>query len=316
MCFILLLGFVQIPTLSASAMRNIGADIIIKNPSDEHLATARMWMKRSLLFQDAPSTYRLIGTTYQLEGKVNDAVHIWRNAGLVRHAIGVLLTILPTEPSNRVVWEHQVIPLISESEDWVQLGNTYLKLSEYKAAIAAYRKALKKGMTLKTLGEADVSYSIGAIYQYKLNDLDQALKAYEEAKALGSFQNEWNEFNTYLQIASLLLTKDSVTAFQAAQVAVDLKPMNVLAHTVFGLSIYSATGKLDAAERQMDIAAQLNPASLWPWLHRAQLYMYADQYEAAIGAYRHALTIDPDNRLAREMIAYIQQTFLQKDPIP
>ena len=92
--------------------------------------------------------------------------------------------------------------------------------------------------------------------------------------------------------------------------------MNVLAHTVFGLSIYNATGKLDAAEREMDIAAQLNPASLWPWLHRAQLYMYADQYEAAIGAYRHALRIDPDNRLAREMIAYIQQTFLQKDPIP
>jgi len=301
----------QLPRFLADVTRNLGALMLIHGKATEQSVVVQTWLAYSYQLSANPHTLRLIGTLYQQEGKFTEAIQAWQQANMTEYAIETFLALLPTAPPNRFDWENQFISLITKRTDWVRLGNIFQKRGNSARAVDAYQQALRSPSGTQEISKADIYYNLGYVYQFQLNDFAKALDAYYAAKQAGKFQDEWREFNTYLQIASLELGKNDRIALASAQMAVWLKPNNDLAHTVLGLAIYAATGDLQAAEREMILAAHLNPKSLWPWLHRAQLYLDAHKYEEAIDAYKQVLILDPNYEFAKKMIEYVQQNFLK-----
>ena len=215
---VVLLAF-QSPRLLASMTHNLGALMLIQHKPDQYSVAAQSWLAYSYHLSATPHTLRLIGTLYQQEGKFTLAIQTWQQAGMTEYAIETFLTLLPTAPSNQNDWEREFISLITDSTDWARLGGIFQQREDSGKAVFAYQQALRSSFDAQKISKADIYYNLGYIYQFQLNNFTKALNAYYMAKQVGGFQDEWLEFNTYLQIASLELGKNDKAALVSAQVA-------------------------------------------------------------------------------------------------
>ncbi|MCE7980655.1 MAG: tetratricopeptide repeat protein [Caldilinea sp. CFX5] len=311
---IIILSLGRASSLQAAAARNIGTLYLLRSDSPIYRLKAKQWFQLSLVHNQVSWTYWLLGATEWREGNLDRAVSLWRTHDLVDKAIETALQQIERNPVERQQWEKQLITLPLSSTHWTRLGDIYKKLSEYSRAVESYQEALARIKQDPTASKADLFYELGNLYQFHFADPQKALAAYQAAATSADFKNRWSRVNTYIQTSALLLGHDNEYALQAAQQAVKAMPENVLAHTVLGLAIFNARGDLAAAEQAMITAAELEPTSVWPWMHRGQLYFQAQRYELAIEAYQHALTLAPDLAEANNMIVFIRANYLTKQP--
>lgn len=309
---IMLLSLEKTSILRASATRNIGALYLLHIDSSAYRLKAEQWFQISLVDNLASRTYWLLGVAKWKGGKIDRSVALWRTHGLVNEAIETTLQQIERNPTERQLWEDQLTALPLSSTHWMRLGDIYKKLGEYLLAVESYQAALGRIEQDPTASKADLFYELGNIYQFHLTEPQKALAAYQSAIASTDFKNRWRHVNTYIQMAALLMGHDNEHALQAAQQAVKAMPENALAHTVLGLAVFAARGDLVTAEQEMATATELEPTSVWPWMHRGQLYFQAQKYELAVEAYEHALTLVPDLAEANNMIVFIRTNYLAK----
>jgi tetratricopeptide (TPR) repeat protein len=311
---VLMLLLTQATVLVASLFRNIGAIQLINAPA-EKMPVVETWFQRSLSLHNTTSSQRLLGTAKQFQGDITTAVDVWRKAGLTLFAIDVGMLALPdSEPMDAALWESELLRLITTPVEWQQLGDALKQREEYDRAVDAYQQALAGAkMNLAPQVQpsiAEIHYSLADIYRNYVGDTQAAFGAYYAAVQSADFQNIWHHVLSYQQIAILLIGNDSQQALSAAQRAVELMPGDSLGHSILGLAIYAETQDLQVAEQEILKAIQIAPGNIWPRMHLGQLYLQAEEYQLAEGAYLEAARLHPNFTEANDMATHVRKTYL------
>ncbi|MEJ5311259.1 MAG: tetratricopeptide repeat protein [Anaerolineae bacterium] len=315
MLFVLsLLIVTQVTVVRATLARNIGAVQLISDYAPDHLDRAERWLTYSSALSNVPASYRLLGKIQQAKGDIAGAMQIWRNAGLTTFAIDVALhELAQADPIDAGVWKQEILISISRPLEWQRLGLALETRGDYIQAVNAYQQAL--ALLVLDTNQASLSelyYSLANLYETQLGDLPCAVEAYSMAGEVDDFQNPWHRMLSHQKLAILLMGKDNERAVVEAHRAVELMPESSMGHSILGLALYAAYGDLDQAEQEIRIAIDLDPQSVWPWMHLGQLYFQAQKYELSVAAYLKATELNPELEEARDMVVFIRKTYLEK----
>lgn len=137
----------------------------------------------------------------------------------------------------------------SDADAWLQLGKLHYETANYQEAIQALFKCLELNA-----GNGELHYSIGLCLE-KLNHIDQALAAYQQASALNP-----HIIDAYLHLGTLLEQK----------------------------------GQISEAETIYQKAIASNPSHFGSYLILGNLLLAQDRVEEAISTYQTGLTLNPD----------------------
>ncbi|MDG4773344.1 tetratricopeptide repeat protein [Solwaraspora sp. WMMD792] len=244
-----------------------------------------------------------------------------------------------------------------DARPWVELGHLYDDLYDYESSLAAYEHALTIDPNNATALEwritalrrlrrftqahnaaqdainrrpdtPDLHIELGYIHNDQ-HDYEAALTAYEHALTIDP-QHEWALTS---RITALRRLRRFTQATNAAQDAINRRPDTPRLHIELGY-IHDNQHDYEAALTAYEHALTIDPQHEWaltsritalrrlrrftqahnaaqdainrrpdtPRLHIALGYIHNDQhdYEAALTAYEHALTIDPNNATALE----------------
>ncbi len=314
---LLFLVITRTAIVSAAMARNMGAIYLMDDRLPTHLDSAESWLKWSFALSENPAAHRLLGKAWQSRGDVSGAMQEWQSAGLNAFAIDTALQELAqADTKDALVWTQEILMSISTPAEWQRLGSALETRGDYTQAVDAYQQALAllaPGKTDKgSASTAEIYYSLARIYEEKFNDPISATETYSKAVEAGDFQNSWHQVMSYEKLAVLLINNDPERAVISARQAVNLMPERALAHSILGLALYTAYGDFRQAEREIRIAIELDPQSVWPWMHLGQLYFQAKEYQLAADAYLEAAKRNPEFREANDMAVFIRKTYLEK----
>jgi tetratricopeptide (TPR) repeat protein len=108
-------------------------------------------------------------------------------------------------------------------------------------------------------------------------------------------------------LAWLYFTRGDVPASIANfDYVLSYEPENDSAHAKLGAVLLSI-GQLDEAQQHLELAARLNPKELLTFVFLAGLYQAQGNLDAAIGAAKQALAIDPNDVDAKEVLRKLEE---------
>lgn len=316
MCVFLVI--LKIPDVGSAMARNIGAIYLLDEQSIVGRTNAEYWLKRSSRLSRDANTQRLLGKVRQFNGDIKGAMNDWQDAGLLTFAINTSFQeLMSANDTEALIWTATIQEVISTPIEWERFGMVLESRGENIQAIDAYQTALDQLEVDKThnfqVSKSEIYYRLAHIYEDQFTDLSKAIEAYSTAVIRDDFQNNWHNVESYEKLAILLINKEPEQAVNYAQQAVILMPDHSLAHSILGLSIYSATGDFNRAEQEIREAIKLDPQNAWPWMHLGQLYLQAKEYQLAVEAYLEAKKLNPEIHEADEMVTYIYKTYLENE---
>ncbi len=154
-----------------------------------------------------------------------------------------------------------------------------------------YQRAIELDPTLSKT-QLDLANALIGAHQ-----LPQALEHIRAAAALGL-----ETIDLHLQKGvALFESGDRPGGLAEFAYAVRAWPAEAKGHFVYGNAL-AAAGEWPGAEREYGQAADHDPMIVGNWLHLAQARMAQGKREAATDALRKALSVDPNNPLARESL--------------
>ncbi|RPJ77204.1 MAG: hypothetical protein EHM24_00585 [Acidobacteria bacterium] len=210
------------------------------------------------------------------------------------------------------------------------LGRAYYRLSNYKAAVPAFRNAIHKLPTytpsyielarthvalgqhaeaIKVLGEGlaldplNFQFHSHLGYVARLQrDLPTARKHYEQARALepGDFDVRMNLSSIYRDLGLPKLAVPEVDA------ALKVQPENADAHNHRGM-LLGGLGDFTAAAASFERATALDPGNAMTWFNLGLARMRAGNRPGAAVAFRKALGLKPDFEDARKLLAEVER---------
>ncbi len=161
------------------------------------------------------------------------------------------------------------------------LGNVYADQKEYKAAIAEYKKAIKLDNTF-----AIPWNSLGRVYK-KQKDYKAAIAAYKKAIKLDNkYATPWGNLGVIYE-----KQKDYKAAIAAYKKSIKLDNKDVSAWNNLGIA-YDNLGDYKAAIAVYKKAIKLDNKLAIPWNNLGAVYADQGDYKAAIAEYKKAIKLD------------------------
>lgn len=204
------------------------------------------------------------------------------------------------------------------SEAYEAIGDIYRVLQNNERATKAYEKAISTNKN-----NAQLYIKAGLAFE-KNNDLNAAIKAYNEAStldpanqdALNALQKIWEEqikinprnAAAHANLGTILQKKGNfdgaLSQYNAAEM---IEPNNILVRLNLG-TLYQAKGDLKTAIRAYDTILQVEPNNILAHYYRATAFKQNKDYENAIKELNTILQIDPKNAMAeRELLAVAKE---------
>ena len=136
----------------------------------------------------------------------------------------------------------------------------------------------------------------------KMQILEEAVKHYREALAISPGYNEVYE---QLGLAYYYLGRDS-DAFVNISKAIEIEPMRSTAYNSLGTLFFERKKDIPKALELYLKSVKLNPNYIDGWRNTGAAYGTLGQYENALDAFRHVLTLDPVNVT---VLRFMSQTY-------
>lgn len=220
-------------------------------------------------------------------------------------------------------YSKDVINVIAgHSNDYLNAGSTYYNAQDFDNAYKAFgiyttiyddpRFAGKAAATADTI--------VGLIYFYQGtsaalggND-DNAMKAYEKAKAKGYLKKEL--FDNAIGVAFKNKNNDQVLAW--AKQANELYGADNANYIGNIIDVYLMDKQYDKANAAIDEAISINPANSQYYFIKGVIYNYQDDRADAIAMYKKALELNPENvqALTRLGISLCDEAYAVNDAAP
>ena len=216
---------------------------------------------------DDPTGYELCGRLSMILGEYTKAENYYRTACVL-------------DPKNMLYVK--------------SLGQAHFANGHYREAVAAMTKVTGQ----KAYEPTFMVYAVLGDSYLALGDARNARDAFYTATELAP-----SEWHVWLGLAKAYLAADEAPrAVLAAQQALRLSADNIDATMLLSYALMRDNRPIDAAAA-LGMAIRHNPQNAMLRCLQGKAYAAAGRREAALLSYRAALKLEPDNRLARELIA-------------
>jgi superkiller protein 3 len=180
-----------------------------------------------------------------------------------------------------------------------ELGLAQVAAGRYDAAIDTFRQLFSKHPDAK---RADLQRALATAY-VETDQLDQAQQTY-----LALARSDNGEARDWLRLGGLAWQQDDAQgALDAANRVVAQASHNPRGYMLAGMALQKK-GRLEAALRMFDQAANHAPDQAQPWILRGLTLQRAGRQTAAAEAYREALERKPDDSQAKRLLQSVNRT--------
>jgi tetratricopeptide (TPR) repeat protein len=188
-------------------------------------------------------------------------------------------------------------------DTWYHIGLLYEDQQLWRRAIEAYEQAIASN-NLRQVHHSNPFYRMGLIYQWQLNQADDALAAYKTAIELNDFDTDKEAAECHYKRGEILWWTggDPDEYIAEYQQAIELNPKHASAHILLAVAYYIRYKDVTMAENEIQEAMRLEPHNPWAYLHLGDIYRQNGRETDACNTYRKVLQIAPDNRLAGEKL--------------
>jgi Tfp pilus assembly protein PilF len=140
-------------------------------------------------------------------------------------------------------------------------------------------------------------HKLGLLYR-QAGRTDEAIRELEKAIELDNQSVE-----SYINLGAIYFDRGDVAkALELNEQALAVTPLMAEAHVNIGL-IRQQEGDAKAAVACYDKAVQIDPYLLTPWLNLTSAYTMLEEDGKAVESAREAVTLEPDNGMARNNLA-------------
>jgi tetratricopeptide (TPR) repeat protein len=181
-----------------------------------------------------------------------------------------------------------------EADAWYLLGIIYTRNELWVEATDAFLRAVSLN-NLSVSGKSNPHLKSGIIYQWRLNQLENSLGAYNQAIAISEFAQLSELAEAYYRRGEVLMWQNfSPEVYQPDfQTAVILDPENVQARIMLATTNFELDGNLQAAEEEIFRALEIDPTYAAAYLKLGDMYFRVGLMEEATSAYKTAMALDP-----------------------
>jgi tetratricopeptide (TPR) repeat protein len=308
------------PHLLGRTLGNIGmtaltrALVVSGNSKSQTLEQTENLFRQALIFDSRDvSSWRGLGFALAVQGRENEAVVAWQNAGEMVEEF-----IQRGEQTKKVgqyqealTWYERAVKVEPGlGNPWYEMGLVYEDMKQWNRALHAYERAADASV-LTGIGRSSPYYRQGLIYQWRLEprQTEAALDAYEAAIAIDDFSNDLEAANCHYQRGEILrwAGRDPDECIAEYQRAIDLNPDHASAHVYLGVAYYIRDRDVTGAEAELRQALLLQPENQWAWYHLGEIYRQEGRVEEAIRMYTQALEIAPDFEIALERLKLLTE---------
>jgi serine/threonine protein kinase len=198
----------------------------------------------------------------------------------------------PKRPAEPTVIEAVVPP--KSHKDWLEEGNAFFKLKQYKEAIKAYEEAVQLDPNNA------VAYRNKGVALNDLGRYEEAIKAYEEAIQLDP-NNAVFYRNRCVALNWLGRYEEAIKAYEEA---IQLDPNSAVFYRNKGVAL-SKLGRYEEAIKACEEAIQLDPNNAVVYRTKGVALNWLGRYEEAIKACEQAIRLDPNNAIAYSNKGYV-----------
>jgi len=203
---------------------------------------------------------------------------------------------------------------------WLNAAGVYESASNWQRALDAYLEAIRVQEEAGVrIGRSSFEQAAGRIYQIrKPIDLNRALSCYNAAISDMDFLQAANPSYVFIYRGEVYQgLRPAYTASQALQEflhSLELDPKNYWAMQAIASVYLNDLKDYPLAEFYINQAIGLNPAPVYAYLIRGDVYRQLGNLQSAIAAYQDALTRQPGYQTALDRLAAVQAELKKQAP--
>lgn len=303
------------PELVGQMWSNLGLVMLNKAlvaQRSECSSQAETLLRKALSYApEGHRAWRGLGFALADQNRETEALVAWERAGgmteeFLERAEWTLTWGLHDET---LVWSERAAALMPDLRDaWYYMGRAYSLTNQWRKALEAYKRAAESDRSLE-IGRSRAYYQMGVIYQWRLEQAQQALAAYDAALYWNDFSDSLEGADCHYKRVEILLWMGGDPGAHIAELrhVIEMNPNHVGAHVLLGVAYYARYLDVNIAEAEIRAALELNPRNASAYGRLGDIYRHSGRFSDAVAMYEQALEIDPGYERARQALQELRR---------